>query len=77
MSVQSYRQARQKIPLDEMAKHRGKWAAFSHDGARVVASAKSLERLEKKLLAGNEDPRQVVYEFVDEDETMAGGAELL
>ena len=76
-SVTSYRRERDRIPSDELAKHQGKWPAFSRDGARVVASSKNLEQLEKKLRAAGEDPQNVVFEFVGAAETVLGGAKLL
>ncbi len=77
MSVQSYRDARRNIPSQELAKHRGKWVAFSRDGTCVVASCKNLERLEKKIVAAGKDPQEMVYEFLTTEETMVGGAEIL
>ena len=76
-SVAAYRENQQRIPPTEIAKHVGKWAAFSRDGKRVVASATTLERLEKKLHSAGEDPEHVVFEFLDEGESIVGGAEFL
>ena len=75
--MESYRRQRDSIPPEEWTKHSGKWAALSRDGARVLASCKNLEQLERKLRAAGEDPHNVVYEFVDAAETIVGGAELL
>jgi hypothetical protein len=78
MSVESYRKQRSMIAPVELARHHGKWAAFSGDGAHVIASCESLEprRLETAVRAAGQDPQNVVYEFVDTDEMIIGGAEL-
>ncbi|GEM_PF-5591013 len=74
-SVASYREQRQRIPAAELAKHSGKWAAFSRDGRRVVASAKDLQQLAKKLVAAGENPQKFVYEFVGVEDSFITGAE--
>lgn len=74
-SIAAYREQRERIPAAELAKHNGKWAAFSRDGRRVVASAKDLLHLEKKLRAAGHDPHVVVYEFVGDEEFMTGISE--
>ena len=78
MSVNSYRKLRQTIPCSELAEHREKWVAFSRDGSRIVASARTLDELEAKLAAmpgGNGQP-EVVFEYVGADEPLIGAAEL-
>jgi len=75
MSVQSYRDQRQRISPDELARHLGKWAAFSRDGSRIVASCETLEQLENKLIAAGDNPQELVYEFIGADEIMVGGAQ--
>src|SRR5262245_36145847 len=76
-SVAAYREQRQRIPAAELAKHTGKWAAFSRDGRRVVASAKDLQKLEKKLVDAGEDPQTFVYEFVGDYEFSIGDSKTL
>ncbi len=75
VSVQSYREKRKDIPAKDLAKHQGKWVAFSRDGSRIVASDEDLVILEKKTVAAGEDPGDVVLEFLDEEEFVLGGVE--
>ena len=77
MSVKSYREQRKKIPDKELAKHRGKWVAFSRDGTEVIASAKRLVLLEKRLQETGKDPQEVILEFLGTGEIVLGAAELL
>lgn len=74
-SVASYREQRQLIPAAELAKHNGKWAAFSRDGKRILASGRTLEVLEKKPCAAGRDPLDAVYEFVGDYEFSIGDSE--
>jgi hypothetical protein len=76
-SVASYHEQRQRIPAEELAKHNGKWAAFSRDGKRVLASGTTLAALEKKLRAAGRDPLDAVYEFVGEEDSVVTGAQFL
>jgi hypothetical protein len=76
MSVECYRKRRDMIPFAELAPHSGKWAAFSCDGARVLASSESLEGLETAVRAAGADPHELVYEFVEANDLTVTGAEL-
>jgi hypothetical protein len=57
-----YQENRSKIPWAELTKHQGKWAAFSMDGQRVVASHEDLDGLEEALVALGEDAQTEVFE---------------
>lgn len=75
--VQTYQENRRTIPPVALEQHRGKWVAFSPDGTRIVASAKRLTVLDKKLRALGQDPQDVVYEYLGTKDIVLGGAELL
>lgn len=78
MNLAAHHSRRQEIPADELAKHRGKWVAFSSQGDRVIASGEDLESLHAELLSTGEDPDQVVLTHLpDNDDGMPlGGLEL-
>jgi hypothetical protein len=52
------------FPVEELAKHAGKWVAFSPDGTRVAASAPNPDLLEDLLRACGEDPAICVIEGI-------------
>ncbi len=76
-SVELYRENRKAISPKELAKHQGKWVAFSRDGSRIIASAKKLETLDRRVVAAGGDPQAVVLEYVGAEEIALGGAEFL
>lgn len=78
MITPEYRANRARFPREELARHQGQWVAFSRDGACIVSSADSLERLERQLEAAGEDPRRLVLEGIPgpEDEMLLGAEEL-
>ena len=55
------------FPVEELAKHMGKWVAFSPDGSRIAASAEDPELLDGLLQAAGEDPMQCVIEGIPDD----------
>ena len=55
------------FPVEELAKHMGKWVAFSPDGSRIAASAVDPDLLDELLLAAGEDPMQCVIEGIPDD----------
>ncbi len=77
MSVHTYRVNRQSIPPEELAKHKGKWVAFSTDGSRIVASAEKLDVLDRLVVSAGENPEQVVLEYLSDETMVLGGAEFL
>lgn len=71
----TYWDNRQKIQPEELAKHCGKWIAFSPDGAYIVASHSSLEELMSQVKRRGEDPTQVhVDRLVENAEMLDFGA---
>ena len=77
MDRQRYRNSRRAFPLDELAKYRSQWVAFSPDGRRILASGQAIECVETQLSALGEDPQQVVFEYISgpDDDFCVGGAE--
>ena len=66
------------LPPDELRKYRGKWVAICTDDNRVIASADDLENLEDRLTAIGEDPEKVLFDRIEDENTLTlGGAELL
>lgn len=64
------------IPLERLSQQRGHWAAFSPDGARLIASAATLAKLEIKLRELGENLEEVLFERVPDGDHVASGAEL-
>jgi len=53
------------------------WIALDEEGASIVASAESLDALEDKLVAVGEHPERLIFDRVEDDDGVLGGAELL
>jgi hypothetical protein len=78
MLTQEFRQNRQRFPLEELARNRGQWVAFSGDGSRIVASADTLEALHQCLEAAGENIQQLAFEGIPgpDDDILLGAEEL-
>ena len=78
MVTKEYQTNRARIPIEELCKFRGSWAAFSADGTRVVASAPTLTELEETLTKAAANGCRVVFEWVggSEDDSLLGGGDL-
>jgi hypothetical protein len=59
---------RAAFDVEELAKHAGKWVAWSPDGTRIAASAQSPELLVSILEANGEDPVLCVVEGIPDDD---------
>jgi hypothetical protein len=66
---------RASFPIDELAKYVGQWVAWSEDGTRIAASARSPESLDGILRAGGQDPALCVIEGIPDDDMMLGEAD--
>lgn len=68
-----------QLPLPDEAyeRHRGQWIALSADGTSIIASADTLIALEDKLVAAGADPEKVIFDRVEDEAIVLGGAELL
>lgn len=64
MFTKEFRQNRACFPLEELAKYRGQWVAFSPDGRSIVASAPTLGALFERLEAAGADVQQLPLEGV-------------
>ena len=65
------------VSVEELLKHRGQWVAFSADGSRILASAADLENLEKQLAAAGHDPERVLFDRIEDEDVVLGGAEVV
>ena len=77
MNPQVSRNVQAPLPAEAYAKYRGKWIALSADGTRVIAGADDLDTLENQLAAAGEDPENVLFDHVEDEDISLGGAELL
>ena len=73
MNMQQYLKNRIAFPLDELAKHRGDWVAWSPDGSRIVASSRDPDALDDLVRAAGEDPEQCPVEGIPETDSVLGG----
>ena len=62
-----------QFPLEELARHRGNYIAWSKDGRRIVASAPDLESLDHLVRAAGEDLQSCVIDSVPECDAVIGG----
>lgn len=63
------------LPTQVYQKYRGMWIALDEEGASIIASAESLDALEDKLAAVGEHPERLIFDRVEDDDTVLGGAE--
>jgi hypothetical protein len=73
MSMQEYLKNRVAFPLEELAKHRGEWVAWSPDGTRLVAASPNPETLDKLIRAAGEDPENCLIEGIPDTDSVFGG----
>ncbi len=73
MDMQQYLKNRRAFPLEELAKHRGEWVAWSPDGTRLVATARNPEALDALVRAAGEDPENCPIEGIPDTDCVLGG----
>ena len=66
---------RAAFPVKELAQYAGEWVAWSPDGSRVAASARSPELLDSLLRARGEDPACCVVEGIPGEDSLFGEAD--
>ena len=76
MNMQEYLKNRVAFPLEELAKHRGEWLAWSPDGARIVAASRNPDALDAMILAAGEDPEECTIEGIPESDCVIGGMDV-
>ena len=65
------------LSAEAYREYRGQWIALSADGTCIPASADDLNTLEDQLVADGADPEKVIFDRVEDDDLVLGGAELL
>ena len=73
MNMQEYLKNRVAFPLDELAKHRGEWVAWSPDGTRLIATSRTPDALDDLILAAGENPEDCPIEGIPETDSVVGG----
>jgi hypothetical protein len=66
---------RAAVPAEELAQYAGDWVAWSPDGSRVAAAARSPELLDSLLRACGEDPAGCVVEGIPGGDSLFGDAD--
>jgi hypothetical protein len=74
--IDGYIENRAHFPVEELAKHAGKWVAFNPDGSRILDSGENLVELQRRLARAGVDPETVVFEQVPTDDMILSGSEL-
>jgi hypothetical protein len=73
MNMQEYLKNRLAFPLEELAKHRGEWVAWSPDGTRLVAASTKMDDLDNLVRAAGEDPEECPIEGIPDTDCVLGG----
>jgi hypothetical protein len=76
MNMQEYLRNRVTFPLDELAKHRGEWVAWSPDGRRLVATSRDPDALDDLIRAAGEDPENCPIEGIPDADCVIGGMDV-
>ena len=64
---------RARFSLQELAKYRGRFVAWSPDGTRIVASCDHEEDLDRLVRAAGEKPEDCIVGAVPEADAVLGG----
>jgi hypothetical protein len=71
MNMQEYLKNCVAFPLDELARHRGEWVAWSPDGTRLVPA--SPDALDQLIRAAGQDPEKCPIEGIPDADCVLGG----
>ncbi|HUG89982.1 MAG TPA: hypothetical protein VML55_04055 [Planctomycetaceae bacterium] len=78
MDIRTFQANRARFPDDDLRAFDGCWVAFSGDGTHILASAETLDELERHLATAGVNAAEVGLERIDfEEASSVGGAELL
>lgn len=74
MDVQLFQKNRQQFPPEELAKHAGKYVAWSPDGASILAANEDELQVARAIQAAGYNSAEILIAFVPaEDEVLLGG----
>ena len=73
--IAKYLKNRASFPVEELAKHRGEWIAWSQDGLRIVASSRDPDEIDRLIVAAGEDPEQCIVEAIPESDSVVGSVQ--
>jgi hypothetical protein len=73
MNMQVYLKNRLAFPLEELAKHRGEWVAWSPDGTRLVAASPDPDALDDLVRAAGENLEDCPIEGIPDADCVLGG----
>jgi len=76
MDMQQYLKNRVAFPMDELAKHRGEWVAWSPDGTRLVATSRNPDALDDLIRAAGENPEECPVEGIPDTDCVVGIASI-
>jgi len=65
---------RAAFPVEDLVPYRGRWIAWSPDGARIVADSDNPEDLDDRITAAGEDPERCVVEGIPDTDAVIGGS---
>jgi hypothetical protein len=64
---------RNRFSLQELAKYRGRYVAWSPDGSGIIASDEDELRLDDAIRAAGYDVSETVVSFIPDEDTILGG----
>jgi hypothetical protein len=74
MDMEQYLTNRHRFPPDELARHAGRYVAWSPDGTQIVASDEDPERVVEAVRGRGLDPEEAPISYVpSRDETLVVG----
>jgi hypothetical protein len=68
---------RTRFPTKDLDPYVGQYVAFAPDGSAILAGAPDLPALEKALAAAGKNISDSVVDYIEAEDTVVGGAELL
>jgi hypothetical protein len=76
MDMQAFLKNRAAFPLEELAKHRGEWIAWSPDGTRLVATSRNPDALDDLVRAAGENPEDCCIQGIPDSDSVFGGLDI-
>ncbi len=73
MDMNVFYENRNRFALEELAKYRGRYVAWSPDGTAILDSDEDMLRLDERLKAAGWDLSEIVVSNIPDEDTILGG----